>query len=78
MKTIYEYATFFLNTLGGRSYMLRRDSKMRMLVNYYALLAVDMANDTGRNIYGIDIRPHIDYLFYDINNQKDCCTANAI
>jgi hypothetical protein len=70
LKTVYEYSAFFLNTLGGRSYLLRRDSKMRMLVNYYALLAVDMANDTGRNIFGIDIRPHIDYLFYDINNQR--------
>lgn len=70
LKTLYQYACFFLNTLGGRSYLLRRESKQRMLINYYALLVIDMANDAKINAYGIDIRPHLDYLFYDINNQK--------
>jgi len=70
LKTLYQYACFFLNTLGGRSYLLRRESKLRMLVNYYALLVIDMANDARINSYGLDIRPHLDYLFYDINNQK--------
>jgi len=70
LKQIYPYAAYFLNTLGGRSYLLRRDSKVRMLVNYYAVLTVDMANDSNYNAYGLDIRPYIDYLFYDINNQK--------
>lgn len=70
LNTLYQYASFFLNTLGGRSYLLRRDSKLRMLVNYYALLTLDKANDAKLNAYGIDIRPHLDYVFYDINNQK--------
>jgi hypothetical protein len=70
LREIYPYAAYFLNTLGGRSYLLRRDSKVRMLVNYYAVLTVDMANDNNYNAYGLDIRPYIDYLFYDINNQK--------
>lgn len=68
--TMYQYATFFLNTLGGRSYLLRRDSRVRMLVNYYSLLVIDIANDTKRNMHGLDLRPHLDYLFYDLNNQK--------
>ena len=46
---------FFLNTLGGRSYMLRRESKLRMLVSYYAILIVDRANDEKFNRYGIDV-----------------------
>jgi hypothetical protein len=70
LKTMYQYASYFLNTMGGRSYLLRRDSKIRMLVNFYALSIVDMANDAGINSYGIDIRTYIDYLFYDLNNQK--------
>lgn len=70
LKEVYPYAAYFLNTLGGRSYLLRRDSKIRMLVTYYAVLTVDMANDNNYNAYGLDIRPYIDYLFYDINNQK--------
>ena len=70
LKTLYQYACFFLNTLGGRSYLLRREGKVRMLVNYYSLLIVDLANDAKLNSYGIDIRPHLDYVFYDLNNQK--------
>lgn len=70
LGALYQYSAFFLNTLGGRSYLLRRDSKLRMLINYYALLIVDLANDATLNSYGIDIRPHLDYLFYDLSNQK--------
>ncbi len=70
LNTLYQYAHFFLNTLGGRSYLLRRDAKVRMLINYYALLIIDMANDAKLNSYGFDIRPHLDYVFFDINNQK--------
>ena len=70
LERLYDYAGYFLNTLGGRSYLLRRESKIRMLVNYYAILIVDRANDEKFNRYGIDVRPYIDYLFYDISNQK--------
>lgn len=70
LNTLFQYAHFFLNTLGGRSYLLRRDTKQRVLINYYALLIIDMANDAKLNAYGFDIRPHLDYVFYDINNQK--------
>ena len=70
MERVYDYAGYFLNTLGGRSYLLRRDSRLRMLVTYYSILVVDRANDEKFNRYGIDLRPYIDYLFYDIANQK--------
>jgi hypothetical protein len=70
LETMYHYAGFFLNTLGGRSYLLRRDSRVRMLVSYYALLILDRANIEKRNTYGLDIRPYIEYLFYDISNQR--------
>lgn len=70
LNSLYQYACFFLNTLGGRSYLLRRESKLRVLVNYYALLTLDMANEAKLNAYGLDIRPYLDYLFYDLSNQK--------
>ncbi len=70
IERLYDYAGYFLNTLGGRSYLLRRESKLRMLVSYYAIIIVDRANDEKFNRYGIDVRPYIDYLFYDISNQK--------
>jgi hypothetical protein len=70
LKSMYEYAGFFLNTLGGRSYLQRRDSKIRILVNYYSLMILDRANTEKFNSHGIDIRPYIDFIFYDISNQK--------
>jgi hypothetical protein len=68
---LYEYAGFFLNTVGGRSYLLRRDSKVRILTTYYSILILDMANDAVLNRYGIDIRPHINRSIDDISNQKN-------
>jgi hypothetical protein len=68
--TRYRYAAYFLNTLAGRSYLLRRDSKIRVLVSYYAVLIIDRANDAMLNYQGTDIRPFIDYSFYEIANQK--------
>ncbi len=70
LKTLYEYAGFFLNTLGGRSYLLRRDSKVRMLVSYYSVLILDLANDEKLNSVGLDVRPHIDFIYADLSNQK--------
>ena len=70
IERVYDYAGYFLNTLGGRSYLMRRESKLRLLVTYYSILIVDHANDEKFNRYGIDLRPYIDYLFYDISNQK--------
>lgn len=62
LDRLYDYAGYFLNTLGGRSYLMRRDSKISTLTRYYAILVVDRANNEQLNTYGIDLRPHIDAL----------------
>jgi len=54
---LYEYAGFFLNSMGGRSYLFRRDSRSRLLVNYYSILLINRANREGINQHGIDIKP---------------------
>jgi hypothetical protein len=77
LGVLYEYAGFFLNTVGGRSYLLRRDSKVRILTTYYAILTLDMANHAVLNRYGIDIRPHIDLSIDDISNQKNLIYPEA-
>ena len=51
------YATFFLNTLAGRSYLLRRDARYRILASYYSLRVIHEANLSGTNLYGVDIHP---------------------
>lgn len=56
LEHLYEYASFFLNTLGGQSYLFRRDSHLRLMVRYYSILILDRSNEKGMNKYGIDIR----------------------
>lgn len=65
---LYEYAGFFLNTLGGQAYLFRRDSRIRMLGKYYSILVLDRANDASLNRYGIDIRPSVDSLLEEMKN----------
>ena len=68
-EIMYEYAGFILNTLGGRSYLLRRSPKVRALTSYYCVLALDIANDQELNSKGIDIRPYIKSSMMEVENQ---------
>jgi hypothetical protein len=69
LQVLYEYSGFFLNTLAGRSYLLRRDPKVRTLTYYYCVLIIDQANDEKFNSYGLDIRPHIQKSYDEIRSQ---------
>ena len=69
-ERLYDYAGFFLNTIGGRSYLFRRNSRSRLLVNYYSILMLDHANERGLNLYGIDIRPMIPVLMENISSSN--------
>ncbi|HIJ90545.1 MAG: hypothetical protein OEV89_07235 [Desulfobulbaceae bacterium] len=80
---LYEYAGFFLNTLGGQSYLFRRESRVRMLGRYYSILILDRANDASLNRYGIDIRPSVDSLLEEMKtttslNKRDIYLARLI
>ena len=70
LKVLYRYSGFFLNTLAGKSYLLRRDSKVRVLTTYYSVLILDRANQEMLNRDGIDIRHFVYALSYDVRNQK--------
>lgn len=59
LDVTYLYAGFFLNTIGGRAYLFRRPTLLRVLVSYYSLLIVHEADIKGKNSYGIDIFPLI-------------------
>ena len=71
LNTLYEYAGFFTNTFAGRSYLFRRKSAIRCLMDYYAVLILDRANEAGINRYGIDIRPQIDLALDNIVNRNN-------
>ncbi len=69
---LYDYAGFFLNSMGGRLYLFRRDSKSRMIVSYYSILLIDMANQRKENKHGINLATHINQLideFESTNNE---------
>jgi hypothetical protein len=55
LDVLYQYAGFFLNTIGGRAYLSRRPMALRMLLSYYSLLIVHEADKKGNNTYGIDV-----------------------
>jgi len=68
-KIMYDYAGFLLNTLGGRSYLLRRSPKVRTLITYYCVLVLDIANEERLNINGIDIRPYLKTSLMEVKSQ---------
>ncbi|MBU1170088.1 MAG: hypothetical protein KKD44_11040 [Proteobacteria bacterium] len=70
LKTQYQYAYFFLNTLSGKSYLMRRNSKLRILACYYALRVVQMAESKALNLYGLDPRTQAELLLYEIENHR--------
>ncbi len=65
---LYEYAHFFLNTLGGKAYLFRLKSRIRILLLYYSTMIIHEANLREINKYGIDIRPYIKRLEDELNN----------
>jgi hypothetical protein len=70
IEQLYIYACLFLETLGGRGYLFRRDSKVRILTLYYCVLIIDQANIDGINSYGIDIKPYFKVISEDMTHQK--------
>ncbi|WP_028578960.1 hypothetical protein [Desulfogranum japonicum] len=70
LEELYEYAGFFLNTMGGRSYLFRRDSRSRILINYYAVLITDQMQKRGRNRHGINIAQSIPLLINEIESSN--------
>lgn len=67
-EALYDYASFLINTMGGRLYLFRRDSTSRMAVTFYAILVIDRANNEGNSRHGIDLRPALSSLIEEIEN----------
>ena len=66
----YDYAAYFLQTIGGKAYLFRRDSKTRLLVSYYCIIIIDRANQETLNKYGVDIRAQVASLITEMQNSK--------
>lgn len=70
-ETLYRFAGFFLNTLGGRSYLYRRSPKVRLVVSYYCALIIHRADKVGKNSFGIDLFPMLTALYQEIDSRDD-------
>jgi hypothetical protein len=71
LDVLYQYAGFFLNTIGGRAYLYRRPLNVRLLISYYSLLIVHEADKKGKNAYGIDVFPEVTPLAREISLYPD-------
>ena len=65
---LYEYACFFLNTMGGRLYLFRRGSQSRLIVTYYAILLVALADQEQNNHHGLALKPSVNILISEMEN----------
>ena len=70
LPILYEYAGYFINTLGGQSYLFRRDLYLRVLIRYYSILIIDRTNSVDANLYGIDIRYTLDALIEEVQGNS--------
>ncbi len=71
LAALYEYSGFFLNTLGGSSYLARRDVKTALVARYYSLMLLYRADRQELNRYGLDIVPMIEMLQRDMRGQSN-------
>lgn len=69
-NVLYEYAHFFLASMGGRSYLYRLNSDLRTILFYYSSLIVHEADLREANQYGLDIRPHLIRLEDDLKSYR--------
>lgn len=70
LDTVYRYAGFLVNSIGGRSYLFRRETRLRLLVNYYCLLIIHEADKRKMNSFGIDITPFLEPLAEEIEHHQ--------
>jgi hypothetical protein len=70
LDTLYRYAGFLVNSIGGRSYLFRRETRLRLLVYYYSLLIIHEADKKKMNNFGIDITPFLEPLAEEIENYQ--------
>ena len=70
LDTLYRYAGFLVNSIGGRAYLFRRKTRLRLLLYYYSLLIIHEADKKKMNNFGVDITPFLEPLAEEIENYQ--------
>ena len=68
--TLYRYAGFLANSIGGRAYLFRRKTRLRLLLYYYSLLIIHEADKKKLNSFGVDITPFLLPLAEEIESYE--------
>ncbi len=71
LENLYEYASFFLETTGGRAYLTRRQSSLRLLAQYYSVVIVHQADLQGLNKYHIKLSSFLAHLIGEIEESDE-------
>ncbi len=70
IDTLCRYAGFLINSIGGRAYLFRRETRLSLLINYYCILIIHEADKKLMNSFGINITPFLEPLAEDIENYQ--------
>ena len=70
LDILYRYAGFLVNSIGGRAYLFRRETRLRLLLYYYSLLIIHEADKKKMNNFGVDITPFLEPLAEEIENYQ--------
>lgn len=71
LDKLYEYAAFFLQTTGGKAYLARRESSLRLLAQYYSVLIIHQAGQRGLNKYDINLTPLLPHLIGELEESDE-------
>ena len=70
LDILYRYAGFLVNSIGGRAYLFRRETRLRLLLYYYSLLIIHEADKKKMNNFGVYITPFLEPLAEEIENYQ--------
>jgi hypothetical protein len=70
LDILYRYAGYLINSIGGRAYLFRRETRLRLLLQYYCILIIHEADMRKLNNFGIDITPYLEPLADEMENYQ--------
>ena len=77
LEDLYEYAVFFMETTGGKKYLARRESSLRLLVQYYSILIIHQAEQQGLNKYAFNLTNPLTTLIAEMEESDELAGKNS-
>lgn len=71
LDNLYEYASFAMQTTGGRAYLARREGNLRLLAQYYCVLIIHQADQQNLNKYNINLSPLLAHIIGEMEGTDE-------